>query len=289
MSGHHHHHDTKNLKLSFFLNLGFAIIEVVGGIWTNSVAILSDALHDFGDSLTIGLSWYFAKLSKKGRDDDFSYGYRRFNVIGAIISSIVLVTGSVFIVIESIPRLLNPVQPDTSGMIALGILGVLVNGAAALRLKSGESVNEQAVYWHLLEDVLGWTATLIGAIIMHFTNVPELDAVLSILIALFILYNVVRNLKRSFKIILQGTPTEIDIEKIHKTLSSVDGVSSLHDCHTWTMDGQYHILSVHLVVNDQSLNDLQEIKEKVKGELKTLGINHSTIEFESKDEDCDSC
>ncbi|MEQ9231618.1 MAG: cation diffusion facilitator family transporter, partial [Cyclobacteriaceae bacterium] len=141
-----HHHPTKNIRVAFFLNLGFALIELVGGLLTNSVAILSDALHDLGDSLTLGASWYFAKLSTKERDKEFSYGYKRFSVLGALISSVVLLIGSIFIIVETIPRLLNPVQPDTGGMIILGIIGVVVNGIAALKLSHGHSLNEQAVY-----------------------------------------------------------------------------------------------------------------------------------------------
>lgn len=287
--GHHHHHSTKNIRAAFFLNLGFAILELVGGLFTNSVAILSDALHDLGDSLTLGASWYFAKLAQKGSDREFSYGYKRFSVLGALISSVVLLMGSIFIISETIPRLLDPVQPDTSGMIILGIVGVAINGFAALKLSHGHSLNERAVYLHLLEDVLGWVATLIGAIVMHYTDYPVIDALLSIGIAIFILINVFSNLKKSFKIILQGTPQDIDIDKIHDAIISTEGVINFHDCHTWTMDGQYHILSVHLVVNNLKMNELEKVKEEVKSRLKELGIDHSTVEFEQEGMDCDPC
>ncbi len=284
-----HHHPTKNIRVAFFLNLGFALIELVGGLLTNSVAILSDALHDLGDSLTLGASWYFTKLSTKERDKEFSYGYKRFSVLGALISSVVLLVGSIFIIVETIPRLLNPVQPDTGGMIILGVIGVVVNGIAALKLSHGHSLNEQAVYLHLLEDVLGWVATLIGAIVMHFTNFPIIDALLSMGIAAFILFNVFKNLRKSFNIVLQGTPQDIDIEKIHGVIGTTTGVIDFHDCHTWTMDGSYHVLSVHLVVQNLQMEDLEKIKHEVKDNLRTLGIDHATIEFEQEDADCDKC
>ena len=288
--GHHHHdHPSGNIRSAFFLNLGFAIIEVIGGLLTNSVAILSDALHDFGDSLTLGVSWYFSKVASKKGDKEYSYGYKRFSLLGAIISSIVLLTGSVFIVKEAIPRLFNPIQPDTTGMIALGILGVIVNGIAALRLSKGHSINEKVVYLHLLEDVLGWVAVLIGATIMHFTHLPIIDPILSVLIALFILVNVFKNLKQSFKIILQGTPQDLDLEKIHAEILSVAEVEDFHDCHTWTMDGEYHVLSIHLIVKDLSMSALEKIKLEVKEKLKHLGIDHTTIEFEQEGADCDPC
>lgn len=294
--GHSHHshhvHDRSegNIKVAFFLNLIFSIIELIGGLWTNSVAILSDALHDLGDSFTLGISWYFARIARRGRDHNFSYGYTRFSVLGALISSIVLITGSVFIVVEALPRLFDPVQPDTQGMIILALAGVAVNGLAAYRLSRGKTINEKAVYTHLLEDVLGWMATLVGALIMHFQYFPLIDPILSILISIYILYNVFKNLKESFRIILQGTPSSVNIDKIHETVLSIPQVLDLHDCHAWSMDGDFNILSIHLVVEkDLSLADLNKIKIKAKEQLAQVGINHATIEFETRDEKCNSC
>ncbi|WP_420575468.1 cation diffusion facilitator family transporter [Ekhidna sp.] len=289
-SHHHHDHSEGNIKVAFFLNLGFAIIEFIGGLWTNSVAILSDALHDLGDSLTLGVSWYFAKVAKKDRNRKYSYGYKRFSVLGALINSIVLVTGSVFIVIEAIPRLFDPVNPNTEGMIYLAIGGVIVNGAAAFKLSKGHSLNEKAVYTHLLEDILGWVAVLIGAVVMNFWDLPIIDPILSILIAAFILYNVFKNLRESFRIILQGTPSDINIRKIHEAITAIPKVLDVHDCHTWSMDGEYHILSIHLVIaEDLPLSALENIKKETKERVSKLGINHTTIEFETQDEECEPC
>lgn len=289
-SHHHHDHSEGNIKVAFFLNLGFSIIELIGGLWTNSVAILSDALHDFGDSLTLGVSWYFAKIAKKDRNQSFSYGYKRFSVLGAIVNSIVLVTGSVFIIIEAVPRLFNPINPNTEGMIYLAIGGVAVNSLAAFRLSKGSSLNERAVYMHLLEDVLGWVAVLIGALVMHFGDFPIIDPILSVLIALFILFNVVKNLRESFRIILQGTPSDISLEKIHQEILEIPKVVDVHDCHTWSLDGQYHILSIHLVIEENlKLTDLEVIKTEAKNRISKLGINHATIEFETVNEICDPC
>ena len=188
--GHHHHHDTENISTAFFLNLAFTIIEIIGGLMTNSVSIMSDALHDLGDSLSLGLAWYFQKVAKKGRDKTFSYGYKRFSVLGAMINAIVLVIGSVFILQESIPRLWQPETPNAQGMFWLAILGILVNGAAVLKLKKGTSLNEKVISLHLLEDVLGWAAVLIGSVLMYFFDLPIIDPLLSIGIAFFILTNV---------------------------------------------------------------------------------------------------
>ena len=201
--GHNHHHhshgsSTENIAVAFFLNLAFTIIEFIGGFYTNSLAIMSDALHDLGDSLSLGLSWYFQKKSTKRANKKYSYGYKRFSLLGAVINSIVLVIGSVFIIKEAIPRIINPENADAKGMMWLAVLGIIVNGAAVLKLKKGTSINERVVSLHLLEDVLGWVVVLLASIVMQFWDVPVLDPVLSIAIAGFVLFNVYINFKVSF-------------------------------------------------------------------------------------------
>jgi cobalt-zinc-cadmium efflux system protein len=294
MAHDHHHahgdHSTSKIRIAFFINLGFSVIELIGGLYTNSMAILSDALHDLGDSMSLGVSWYFQKVARKGRDREFSYGYRRFSVLGAVINSLVLVVGSILILTEAIPRLFNPATPDAQGMIYLAIGGILANGLAAYKLHGGHSLNERAVYLHLLEDVLGWVATLIAALIMLYQDWPIVDSLLAIFISLFILFNVYKNLKKALKIILQGTPEEINPKRIDELLRAIPKVISTHDCHIWSMDGQYHILSIHLVVEKYNeLQELSEIKQKAKDLLKKEHIDHATIEFETEDEKCDPC
>ena len=181
--GHHHHGDVKNLGIAFILNVCFTIIEIVGGILTNSVAILSDALHDLGDSLSLGLAWYFQRLSEKGRDRNFSYGYKRFSVLGALITSVVLVIGSVIIIYSAVSRLQHPQISNGLGMLGLAVLGILVNGAAVVRLKGSSSVNSRAVMLHLMEDVLGWVAVLIGSLFIYFFDWQIIDPILSLMIA----------------------------------------------------------------------------------------------------------
>ncbi len=285
---HSHHHSEGNVKVAFFLNLSFTIIEIIGGLYTNSLAILSDALHDLGDSLSLGLSWYFQKLSKKGRTKTFSYGYKRFSLLGAIINSIVLVVGSIFILTKAIPELFNPEETNVQGMLYLSILGIVVNGAAVIKLRKGESLNEKVVSLHLLEDVLGWVAVLIGSIIMMFTDAPFIDPLLSVLISIFVLYNVYKNLKKSLLVILQGIPEEISIDHIRRKLKDMPEVTDIHDCHAWSMDGQYNILTIHLRLDkDYKLSQQAKLKETVRSKLKGESINHITIEFEGQDENCE--
>jgi len=285
---HHHHHDTSNLSLAFFLNLAFTVIEVIGGVLTNSVAILADALHDLGDSLSLGLAWYFQIVSKKGRDRNYSYGYRRFSLLGALINSIVLVCGSIFILLETIPRVLKPEVANAKGMFLLAILGIIVNGVAVLRLKKGKSMNERVVLLHLLEDVLGWVAVLVGSIIMYFFDLPIIDPILSILIAAFILFNVFKNLKSSFKIILQGIPPELDLQQLEIDLLKIPKVQSVHDLHAWSLDGSFNILTMHLVLeSEKNRSELFALKKLIRQLLGDLGVKHLTLEFELEGEYCE--
>ena len=285
---HSHNHSEGNVKVAFFLNLSFTVIEVIGGLYTNSLAILSDALHDLGDSLSLGLSWYFQKLSKKGRTKKFSYGYKRFSLLGAIINSIVLVAGSIFILTKAIQELFNPGETNVQGMLYLAILGIVVNGAAVLKLRKGESLNEKVVSLHLLEDVLGWVAVLIGSIIMMYTDAPFIDPLLSVLISLFVLYNVYKNLRKSMLVILQGIPEEVSLEDIKEKLKDISEITDVHDNHVWSMDGEYNILAIHLQLDqDYKLSEQAKLKEKVRSQLKDESINHITIEFEGQDENCE--
>lgn len=284
---HHHAHTAQNLSLAFWINTAFAVLELVGGLYTNSVAILSDALHDFGDSLSLGLSWYFHNKSRKKRDATFSYGYRRFSLLGAFISGGVLLIGSSFVVVESVERLLSPAQPDAGGMMVLAVIGVVVNGAAMLRLRRGSSVSEKVVSLHFLEDVLGWVAVLVGSIVMYFTDLPILDPILSIGIAVYILINVFRNFGEVFRILLQGIPDAISEDTIRTHILDVPGVCNVHDLHTWTLDGHDHILTLHVVVKaGTSLAEAEQIKSAVRSCLHHLHVHHSTVEIESENINC---
>ncbi len=273
--------------MAFFLNLMFTLIEIAGGFLTNSLAILSDALHDLGDSLSLGLSWYFEKLAKRGRSSTFSYGYKRFSLLAAVINSLILMTGSIFILIYSLPRLLEPGTPDSLGMTYLAILGILVNGAAVVRLRKGKNLNQRAVLLHLLEDVLGWFAVLIGSLLISWTGWTVIDPILSIGIACFMLLNVYKTFKESITILLQGIPASITIEEIHKKIKHLPEISDIHDCHAWSLDGVHDVITLHLVLNENfTLESQAEIKSRVLDQLDLSPETHLTIEFESENEDC---
>ncbi|MCK9311345.1 MAG: cation diffusion facilitator family transporter [Bacteroidales bacterium] len=288
---HKHAHEAgKNLALAFSLNFLFCIIELIGGFWTNSIAILSDALHDFGDSLSLGMAWYFQKVSKRKPDSKYTYGYKRFSTLSALLNSVVLLVGSVIVLYECILRLLNPVETNAKGMFVLSIVGVLVNGAAVFRLKKGSSLNERVISLHLLEDVLGWFAVLIGSVVMMFAHVPVLDPILSIGISFYILYHVYQNLKSVFRIILQAKPSDVDETAIRESLLNLPKVHDLHDLHLWTMDSEYMVLTVHLVVDGSMQKEEQKaLRATAHQILKSMDINHSTIEIEYDSEHCEWC
>lgn len=287
--GQHVHGITSNLKIAFFLNLTFTVIEFIGGAITNSMAILSDAVHDLGDTFAIGSALFLERYSEKGRSKRFTFGYKRFSPLAALINSVILMAGSIIIIYESIPRLLDPEPVNAKGMLLLAILGVAINGLAVLRLKKGkDSLNQRTVMLHLLEDVLGWVAVLIGSIIMYFTDISIIDPLLSLGIAAYILWNTLRNLKSILSVFLQATPDNVDIENIDQQLGKIPGVISVHDTHVWSLDGNYHILTTHLVLNEnKSLQEIASIRASSNEVLKNNHIEHATIQCEYEGEVCE--
>ncbi len=287
---HHHNHSQGNegsISIAFFLNLSFTLIELAGGIFTNSIAIVSDAVHDFGDSLSLGLAWYFQRLSKKGSTKRYSYGYKRFSLLGAIINSVVLVAGSAYILSEAVPRVFAPQETDASGMFILAIIGILINGAVVLRTRKARSINEKVVSLHLLEDVLGWAVVLVGSVVMHFTGLTVLDPILSAVIAAFVLFNVFRNIRQVLPILLQGTPAGIERERVAGAITALKEVRGVHDLHIWSLDEDYHVLTVHIALTEAlPARQSAELKDTIRALLKEEGVQHSTIEVEAPDEAC---
>jgi len=287
MSHQHEHPSGKNLKIAFFLNLGFTILEIIGGLYVNSIAILSDAVHDLGDSLSLGTSWYLDKKSKKGENYKFSFGYNRFSLLGALLNSVVLIAGSIYVIYEAIGRLIKPEHSDADGMIIFAIIGVVVNGYAAFKLSGGKSMNEKVVSWHLVEDVLGWVAVLIVAIVLKFEDIHYLDPALSLLITLYILYNVIKRLKETLYIFLQGTPSDINLREVENKLLAIEKVDSLHHTHIWSLEGEKHVFTTHIrLKNITSLQDLEEFNQQMKVALKPYPFSHCTIETELDDKSC---
>lgn len=247
----------------------------------NSVAIVSDSLHDFGDSLSLGLSWYLEKKSKKGADKNFTFGYHRFSLLSALINSIVLVIGSVFVIQEAVFRLMHPESSNGLGMLLISIVGIAVNGYAALKLRHGKSMNERVLSWHLIEDVLGWGAVFIVSIVLIFKDIPYLDPILCLAITAFILWNVVKRLRQTLLLFLQAVPNEIDLEELNGKLSSIGGVISTHNTYLWSLDGEHHVFSTHVVVEHVRLtSEVEAIKLQIRNELSQYDLHNITLEVE---------
>lgn len=287
--GHHHPHPSEqNLRTAFFLNLAFTIVELVGGVWVNSVAILSDAIHDLGDSLSLGTSWYLEKLAKKKPDSKYSFGYRRFSLLGALINSLVLILGSIWVIREAVFRILEPEASDATGMIGLALLGIAVNGYAAWKVSHGKTLNERVISWHLLEDVLGWAAILVAAVLMLFVDWPYIDPVLSLMITLFILWNVAKRLRETLFLFLQGQPKDINKTEIEAKILEIPGVDSLHQTHIWSLDGEHHVFTSHVKLDAEiSSAEILTVKNSIRKLLAEYPFVHYTIETESADEVCE--
>jgi cobalt-zinc-cadmium efflux system protein len=263
------------------------VLEIIGGLAINSVAVLSDALHDLGDSFALGLAWFLNRYSERESDVRYTYGYRRFSLLGALINTIVLIVGGILVLREAIPRLLHPETFNAEGMVAFAILGIAVNGLAAWRLRDQSSTNVRVVSWHLLEDVLGWAAVLVVGIVALFTHAPILDPLLSLGITGYVLYNVFGKLSETVKLFLQAVPDHIDLHEIEQRLLSVGGVEGVHHMHVWSLDGEHHVFSTHLLVeNATSKDEAQCIKQECRDAIHDLDLSHITIEIEYGDTDC---
>ena len=273
----------KNILIAFLLNILFSMFEFFGGLFTGSIAILSDSLHDFGDALSIGISYFLEKKSKKKPDYKYTYGYIRYSVMGSVFTTVVLLLGSIFVIYESIKRLVNPIPINYNGMIIFAIFGVVVNSIAVYFTHGDESLNQKSVNLHMLEDVLGWIIVLIGSILMRFTNIIYIDSVLSIIVSLFIFYNACKNMRVVIDLFLEKAPDDINIDELEKHLLKIQGVEGIHHIHLRSIDGYNNFATLHVIVDKYS----HDIKLSVREELKKHNICHSTIELELKNEKCD--
>ena len=272
----------RNIFIAFILNLAFSVFEFAGGVFTGSVAIISDAIHDIGDAVSIGVAYFLEKKSKKQPDDQYTYGYGRYSVIGSVLTTFILLFGSVMVIYNAILRIINPIEINYNGMIIFAIVGVCVNLGAALLTREGDSLNQKAVNLHMLEDVLGWIVVLVGAIIMSFTNFYMIDPLMSIGVAIFILINALINLKEVLDLFLEKTPHGINIDEITEHICEIEGVLNVHHIHVWSMDGHNNYATMHVVIN----GDAHEIKHHIRDELQEHGIGHVTLELEAEGEHC---
>lgn len=272
----------RGIFIAFILNLFFSLFEVVGGIITGSVAIVSDAVHDFGDAAAIGISFFLEKKSKKQPDETHTYGYLRYSVLGSFVVTLILILGSAAVTVNAVKRILNPTEINYNGMIVFAVIGATINIIAARLTHSGASLNSKAVSLHLLEDVLGWVVVLIGAVVMRFTDFPLIDPVMSIGVAVFILVNAVKNLKEVLDIFLEKTPEGINVAELKSELEALEDVIEVHHIHIRSIDGKNVNAEMHLVTEGEA----SKVKHAVRHFLEHKGITHVTLETEGKHERC---
>lgn len=277
----------KNIFLAFILNITFSLLEFVGGTITRSVAIVSDSIHDLGDAISIGVSYFLERKSKQKPDKYYTYGYIRYSVLGGLISTTILLVGSLIVIYNSVLRIINPVNIDSTGMLIFAIFGLMINAISAYFTKDGDSLNQESVNLHMLEDTLGWLVVLIGSLIMKFTNLTVIDPLMSIGVSIFILIHAYNNFKQIVFLFLERTPSNIDLDKLEKNLLEIKGVIEVHHIHVWSIDGYSNYATMHIVTDYKN----KKIKEEVREKLHKYKIIHVTIELEDAKEDCheDEC
>lgn len=283
--GHDHKPPQKvnNILIAFFLNAGFAVAEFFGGILTNSVAIMSDALHDFGDSIALLFSYYAERVGQREPNKKFTFGYKRFALLSAVLNGTILVGGSIFVIKEAIGRLTSPEVVKPEGMLYLAILGIAVNSFAAFRLSKDQGLNVKMLMYHLLEDLLGWIAVLIVSIVLFFKPWFILDSILSIIISIIILRGVVKNLFKVGKIFVQEFPEDIEPDEIIALIRELPGIVDVHLLQGWSLDEATLNITVHVVVpGDLRMSEADLLRNKIEALLKGKGITLSTIQMESE-------
>ncbi len=281
--GHNHKSESSwKILLAFILNLGFSIFELAGGFFCGSVAIASDAIHDFGDAISIGISYFLERKSKRKPSDTYTYGYMRFSVLGAFITNAVLLIGSLTVIWASAERLLNPSPINYSIMIVFAAVGLLTNLLATIITSKGENLNERSINLHMLEDVLGWAVVLVGSVVMRFTDLYFIDAIMSIGVSLYMLWHVAKNMVEIGRLFLAKCPQGMDVSYIKERLLNIEEIKDVHHIHLWNLSEGSVYCTLHIVTD----SDGAKIKSKVRQVLKAMGVVHVTLELESVNEKC---
>lgn len=277
---HHHHKKAgQNLAFVFFMNLTFNIIVIVGGLATNSMAILADCIHDLSDTISIALAWTLEKVSQKDSNEKYSYGYQRFSILGAVIISVFVIVMAFVILSEAIPLLFSPEDVDAEGMLLVAIVGIIFKSVSVYRLHGGETFNEKAILFHQLGDVFEWVTILVLSIVLMFwKGAPYLDPFVSIGIALWLIFNLGRNLYKSLEVLLQKTPDNFDIEEFKSQIMAIDGIMAIENFHIWSLDGIDSVMT--LKVKADFGKNAEEIKEEIHDISKEYHIVDITIEFD---------
>ncbi len=273
----------KRIFLAFLLNLSFSALELAGGLLTGSISILSDALHDFADALSLGVSRNLEKKSQRNPDEKNTYGYLRYSVLGAFFISGMLTVGSLWMIYQAICRLWNPLPVSYHGMFILAVVGIVVNLVGAILTKPENSLHQKAVHLHLMEDVLGWVAVLAGSLLIKWTGWLWIDPVLSILVAIFVLHHAIVQLCLALDIFLEKTPPAISLQEVKTELFKLTGILEIHHLHLWSIDENHAAATLHAVTEN---TDFQAVKRQIREIFNEYGIHHITVELELPGEEC---
>lgn len=281
----HNHLQTEAITVPLLLNLGFTILEFVGAWFTNSMAIFTDAFHDLGDTLSLGLMWGLANYSQKGSDKKYTYGYQRFRLLGVLFTTLTLIAGAVYTVIEGIRRLSQPEDVKPGGILILAIIGVVVNGYSIWRLHQKKGLSEKVMSLHLFEDLIGWISVLIAAVVMLIVYLPILDTILSFFLALFITYNALSYLVEILRILLLANPFNTQSSHIIDQLLKSPEIVDVHDFHMFSLDGENNIITLHVVTTECEVENIANLREWVRDQLHEFST-HCTIEIEQEGYAC---
>ena len=265
--------------VAFFLNLTYAIVEFIAGGVFGSSAVLADSVHDLGDAISIGISAFLETISNREEDRQYTLGYKRFSLLGALVTAVILITGSILVILENIAKIFHPQSVNDEGIFWLGIIAITINVLASLVIRKGQTKNESILSLHFLEDTLGWVAVILMAIVLRFTDWYILDPLLSLAISFFILSKALPRFWSTLKIFLDAVPEGVDIQKIKTDLAELDHVASINQLNLWTMDGLEKNAIVH--VCRKEIEQMETCKEFIRNLLKDCGFQNITIEVDA--------
>ena len=268
-----------SIWLAFFLNLSYALVEFIAGGIFGSSAVLADSVHDLGDAIAIGISALLETLSNREEDGQYTLGYKRFSLLGAILTAVILMIGSVLVILENITKIVDPQPVNEEGVLWLGIIAVSINVLASLVVRKGKTKNESILSLHFLEDTLGWLAVILMAIILRFTDWYILDPLLSLVISIFILIKAIPRFWSALKIFLDAVPEGVDIKQVKNDLEQLDHVVSVNQLNLWTMDGLEKNAIVHVCLEE--IEYIEYCKESIRNLLKDYGFQNVTVEVDA--------
>ncbi|KJQ57700.1 cation diffusion facilitator family transporter [Streptococcus cristatus] len=278
---------SKNMTIAFLLNFSFAIIEFIFGLLFHSSAVLADAIHDTGDALAIGLSTLFEKISTKKEDREYTLGYKRYSLLGALLTSVILLVGSTLVIVENVPKLFAPEKVNYDGMLVLGIVAIVVNTAASRVVSHGHSHNESILSLHFLEDILGWLAVVGVSIILRFTDWYFLDPLLSLIIAGFILSKALPKFWENIQIFLDHVPSDVDLSQLYQEIAVLENVRAITQLNVWTTDGLEKYAMLHICLENPNL--LAETQAVLRQKLLAYGIAKVTIQTDKSLKEHQEC